>query len=90
MEGSKSTRLEQWKAMERQTGRKPAPLKNMPVLDEYLADIFTIYSKIASGVEYIRLVDINAYMDLYDDSLEHWQIEAILLLDKARAKAWQT
>jgi hypothetical protein len=90
MKGSKSTRLEQWKAVESRTGRKPAQLKSQPILDTYLMPTWNAYTMISSGVERISLQDILAYCELFGEQLDRWQIEAILNLDQERQKEWQT
>jgi hypothetical protein len=48
------------------------------------------YCIIAKGCESISLLDIKAYCELYDDTLDVWQINAILELDAERRKQWQT
>jgi hypothetical protein len=62
----------------------------MPTLDEHLSGVFQAFLKISQGKESVSLIDIKAYIDLYDDPLQWWEIDAILGLDKARLEAWQT
>ena len=62
----------------------------MPTLDEHLSGVFRAFLKISQGKESVSLIDIKAYIDLYDDPLQWWEIDAILGLDKARLEAWQT
>ena len=62
----------------------------MPMLDEHQAEIFNCWSKISQGRESVSLSDIKAYIDLYDDPLERWEIDAILGIDRARLEEWQT
>ena len=90
MKGSKSTRLEQWQAVERRTGRKPIQLQSQPILETHLVATWDAYSMIASGVESISLKDILAYCELFGEQLDRWQIEAILALDQQRQKEWLT
>tara|TARA_S200002703_G_scaffold151852_1_gene151690 strand:+ start:633 stop:812 length:180 start_codon:yes stop_codon:yes gene_type:complete len=54
----------------------------VPTWDAYLA--------ISHGVENVTLQDINAYCDIFDETLDRWQVDAILALDSARQKEWQT
>jgi hypothetical protein len=82
--------LEHWKAIERKTGKKPAELKSQPVLDAYLMPTWNAYLMVSRGVESISLQDILAYCQLFGDSLDPWQVEAILELDCERQKEWQT
>tara|TARA_R110000764_G_scaffold35177_7_gene78553 strand:+ start:288 stop:479 length:192 start_codon:yes stop_codon:yes gene_type:complete len=62
----------------------------MPILEDHLYPVFNAWVKIGQGVEAITLQDIKAYIDIYDDPLEWWEIDAILGLDKARLSEWQT
>lgn len=90
MKGSKTTRIETWKRAEEISGRTPAQLKGQPILGGHLIPTWNAYCLIASGVEGITLQDILAYTKLCDDELERWQIDAIIALDNARQKEWQT
>lgn len=62
----------------------------MPVLDESMLEIYYAYLKIMQGKESITLTDVKAYSDLYSVDFEDWEIDAIMGLDLARLKAWQT
>lgn len=62
----------------------------MPVLDESMLEIYYAYLKIMQGKESITLTDVKAYSDLYSIDFEDWEIDAIMGLDLARLKAWQT
>lgn len=62
----------------------------MPTLDEHQIEVFNVWSKISYGKESISLLDVKAYIDVYDDPLDRWEIDAILGLDKARLEEWQT
>lgn len=61
----------------------------MPSLDDQLSEIFDIYWIILQGKDRISLVDIQAYINIYDDPLERYEIDALLGLDKARLSEWQ-
>ncbi len=61
----------------------------MPTLDEHQIEVFNVWSKISHGKESISLLDVKAYIDVYDDPLDRWEIDAILGLDKARLEEWQ-
>jgi hypothetical protein len=82
--------LEQWKAIERISGIAPAELKNEPYLSEASLETWSAYCKIIRGVEKVGLQDVLAYCQLYNESFDRWQIDAILGLDQERLNQWQT
>tara|TARA_R110002020_G_scaffold49341_3_gene140392 strand:- start:1425 stop:1730 length:306 start_codon:yes stop_codon:yes gene_type:complete len=88
--GSKSTRIEQWQAIERISGKRPQELQKQPYLEDHLLPVWDAYCLISKGVENISLTDILAYCTLYDEKLDRWQVDAILGLDQERLKQWQT
>ena len=90
MEGSDSTRLEQWRRIEQITGSAPEPLRNMPTLDKSEADLWDAYLKILQGNEKLTLQDILAYSELYDEPFDRWEVDALLGIDSARLTEWQT
>ena len=86
----KSTKLEQWKAIERITGSAPEPLRNMPKLQSWNVPLWEAYNTMIQGLEVLTLRDIKAYSDLYDEPFERWEIDALLGIDLARQEEWQT
>ena len=88
MPGSQSTRLQQWQAIERQTGVAPGELANAPILPECLYPLWDTYWKIITGLDRLTLEAVNHYVQLYDDPLDPWEIDALIELDKVKQEIW--
>ena len=88
MPGSQSTRLQQWQAIERQTGVAPGELANAPILPECLYPLWDTYWKIITGIDRLTLEAVNHYVQLYDDPLDPWEIDALIELDKVKQELW--
>lgn len=62
----------------------------MPELKDWQEPVWIAYSKMIINLDKLTLQDIKAYSDLYDEPFERWEIDALLGIDLARQKEWQT
>tara|TARA_R110000737_G_scaffold137120_1_gene167974 strand:+ start:1727 stop:1951 length:225 start_codon:yes stop_codon:yes gene_type:complete len=68
----------------------PREMSQEPFLEDHLLDTWNAYCKIIKGVETVGLQDLLAYCQLYNESFDRWQVDAILGLDQERLIQWQT
>ena len=86
----KSTKLEQWRAIERLSGVTPEPLKRMPNLHSWNMPLWLAYNTMIQGIDKLTLQDIKAYSELYDEPFDRWQLDALIGIDLARQEERQT
>ena len=79
-EKSKVTRYETAKQVQKQIGREPAELQLAPDLPSACSHLWGAYTRLSSS----SYQEIKAYCDLTGDTLEPWEIDAIIGLDKIR------
>tara|TARA_R110000764_G_scaffold40415_1_gene90283 strand:+ start:1504 stop:1728 length:225 start_codon:yes stop_codon:yes gene_type:complete len=68
----------------------PREMSQEPALEDYLVGTWDAYCKIIKGVETVGLQDLVAYCQIYNESFDRWQVDAILGLDQERLIQWQT
>lgn len=86
-EGSKVSRYDGLKQVEKTLGRKPIELEQEPQLSMECRQIWNIAASMCEA----SYVEIKAYCDLTGDNLSQWEIEAIMTVSSVRKypKDWR-
>lgn len=83
VEGSKISRLAQWKQVEKTTDKAPQGLESQPEFPSELLYLWVIFNKVA-GRNDLTYVEIDAYMRLMQESLTPWEINILFKLEAVR------
>jgi hypothetical protein len=79
-EGSKISRIETWRQVEKTTGTAPAELRDAPIIDMEHLDAWHAYNELKD----FSYPELESYMRLTGNPLHKWEIEAIMELAKYR------
>lgn len=93
--GSKISRLEALKQVEKTLKRTPDALKDAPKPPPELVDLWGFFVALKNSSDGpISYTEIQAYAELTGNDLAPWEVEAIKMLDQVfireQAKQWQS
>lgn len=85
--GSKVSRYQELKQVEKTLGRKPKALQDLPQLDPDLDYLWAIFVELSNGSkDGITYTDIKAYCDLKGE-LSLFEVEAIMAISEERVRS---